>query len=122
MADRDPSFAERLASPAKKIEDCITYILNQVRDSGLNGFDDEEIFSLAVHYYMEDGIDPGTPVQCQVIVNRQVRLSEEEIAEQKRRAREEVFRREADRLRSSGRITPLADKPVRQEEELLLFG
>ena len=122
MADRDPSFAERLASPAKKIEDCITYILNQVRDSGLNGFDDEEIFSLAVHYYMEDGIDPGTPVQCQVVINHHVQLTGEEIEEQKQRAKDEVFRSEVSRLRSSGRITPPADKPVRQEEELLLFG
>lgn len=121
MAQRDPMFADKFCNPDKKIEDCITYILNQVRKSGLQGFDDDEIYSLAVHYYVEDGIDPGTPVQCQVIVNHQVQLTEEEIAEQRQRAKDEVFRKETERLRSVGRIAP-APKPVKEEEpELTLF-
>ncbi len=121
MAQRDPMFADKFCNPNKKIEDCITYILNQVRNSGLQGFDDDEIYSLAVHYYVEDGIDPGTPVQCQVIVNHQVQLTEEEIAEQRQRAKDEVFRKETDRLRSVGRIAPVP-KPVKEEEpELTLF-
>ena len=121
MAQRDPMFADKFCNPNKKIEDCITYILNQVRKSGLQGFDDDEIYSLAVHYYVEDGIDPGTPVQCQVIVNHQVQLTEEEIAEQRQRAKDEVFRKETERLRSVGRIAPVP-KPVKEEEpELTLF-
>lgn len=121
MAQQDPLFADRFCNPNKKIEDCITYILNQVRNSGLQGFDDDEIYSLAVHYYVEEGINPGTPIQCQVIVNHQVQLTEEEIAEQRQRAKEEVFRKETDRLRNTGRITPTA-KPLKEEEpELTLF-
>ena len=121
MAQRDPMFADKFCNPDKKIEDCITYILNQVRNSGLQGFDDDEIYSLAVHYYVEDGIDPGTPVQCQVIVNHQVQLTEEETAEQRQRAKDEVFRKETERLRSVGRIAPVP-KPVKEEEpELTLF-
>ena len=121
MAREDRQFAERLGNPAKKIEDCITFIINQVRESGLQGFDDDEIYSLAVHYYVEDGIDPGTPVQCQVIVNHQVQLTEEETAEQRQRAKDEVFRKETERLRSVGRIAPVP-KPVKEEEpELTLF-
>ena len=122
MAREDLQFAERLGNPAKKIEDCITFIINQVRESGLQGFDDDEIYSLAVHYYMEDGIDPGKPVECRVIVNHQVQLTEEEIEEQKRRAREAVFSREAERLRSSGRIAPKPERKEDHEEELLLFS
>ena len=123
MAQRDPLFADRFCNPNKKIEDCITYILNQVKNSGLQGFDDDEIYSLAVHYYVEDGIDPGTAVQCQVVVNHQVQLTEEEIAEQKRKAREQVFSQEASRLRNTGRIAPVP-KPVKAEEpeELTLFS
>ena len=121
MAQRDPLFADRFCNPNKKIEDCITYILNQVQNSGLQGFDDDEIYSLAVHYYVEEGIKPGAPVQCQVIVNHQVQLTEEEIAEQRQRAKEEVFQKETTRLRNTGRITP-APKPVKDEEpELTLF-
>lgn len=108
--------------PQKSLDGCITYILNQVKNSGLQGFDDDEIYGLAVHYYVEENIAPGTPIQCQVIVNHQVQLTEEEIAEQKRKAREEVFSREASRLRSVGKIAP-AVKPVKEEEpELLLFS
>ena len=122
MAQRDPLFADHFCNPNKKIEDCITYILNQVKNSGLQGFDDDEIYSLAVHYYVEDGIDPGTPITCQVIVNHQVQLTEEEIAEQKKKAREEVFSQEANRLRNTGKISvPL--KQVKEEEtQLSLFS
>jgi len=121
MARRDPLFADRFCNPNKKMEDCITFILNQVKNSGLQGFDDSEIYALAVHYYVEENVDPGSPVQCQVVVNHQVQLTDEEIAEQRRRAKEEVFRSEASRLRSSGRVSP--PQPVKAEEnELLLFS
>lgn len=35
----------------KNIDDCCTYILNEVLKSGCNGFADDEIFGMAVHYY-----------------------------------------------------------------------
>lgn len=48
----DDLFAPRYANPAKNIDDCITYILNEVQKSGMNGFDDDEIYSMAMHYYL----------------------------------------------------------------------
>ena len=65
----DPLFAPNLMKPNKNIEECITYILNEVQKSGCNGFDDDEIFSMAVHYYDEDDIEVGKAVSCQVAVN-----------------------------------------------------
>ena len=50
-AEYDELFARSYRNPLKNIEDCITYILNYVQKSGCNGFDDEEIFGQAVHYY-----------------------------------------------------------------------
>jgi len=50
-AATDPLFAPNLMKPNKNIEDCVTYILNEVKKSGCNGFDDDEIYSMAVHYY-----------------------------------------------------------------------
>lgn len=50
-AAQDELFAVVFAKPTKNIDDCITYILNQVKESGCNGFADEEIYGLAVHYY-----------------------------------------------------------------------
>ena len=83
----DPLFAPNLMKPNKNIEECITYILNEVQKSGCNGFDDddellrallEKIFSMAVHYYDEDDIEVGKAVSCQVAVNHIVELTEEE--------------------------------------------
>ena len=50
----DPLFAPNLQKPHKNIEECILYILSEVQRSGCNGFADEEIYSMAVHYYDED--------------------------------------------------------------------
>ena len=50
-AEYDELFARSYRNPLKNIEDCITYILNYVQKSGCNGFDDEEIFGQAVHYF-----------------------------------------------------------------------
>ena len=71
----DPLFAPNLMKPNKNIEECITYILNEVQKSGCNGFDDddellrawlEKIFSMAVHYYDEDDIEVGKAVSCKL--------------------------------------------------------
>ena len=85
-AATDAQFAETYAKPGKNIDDCITYILNEVKNSGRNGFADDEIYSMAVHYYDEDNIDIGKPVDCQVVVNHQIELTEEEKAEARKQA------------------------------------
>lgn len=85
-AETDALFAATYAKPNKNIDDCVTFILNQVKNSGCNGFADDEIYSLAVHYYDEDTIDVGKPVNCQVVVNHQIVLTEEEKAEAKQQA------------------------------------
>ena len=50
-AETDILFSFQYSKPDKNIDDCITYILNTVQKSGCNGFADEEIYSMAVHYY-----------------------------------------------------------------------
>jgi hypothetical protein len=72
VAANDPLFAETFKKPAKNIDDCITYILNTVQKSGCAGFADEEIFNMAVHYYDEDDIAVGKPVNAKVVVNHHV--------------------------------------------------
>jgi len=72
-AKSDTLFAKTFAKPAKNIDDCITYILNTVQKSGCNGFADDEIFGMAVHYYDEDQIDIGKPMDnTRVVVNHAV--------------------------------------------------
>lgn len=43
-AKTDGLFAVSYAKSGKNIDDCITYILNEVRRSGCNGFNDDEIY------------------------------------------------------------------------------
>lgn len=85
-AEADTLFAESFANPDKNIDDCCTYILNQVKKSGCNGFADEEIYSMAIHYYDEPNIEVGTPINAQIAVNHVVELTEEEIAEARKEA------------------------------------
>ena len=77
-AAEDALFAKNYRNPAKNIDDCVTYILNYVQRSGCNGFTDGEIFGQAVHYYDENEIEVGKPIQCQVAVNHVVELTAEE--------------------------------------------
>ena len=78
MAAVDSLFAPVYQKPTKNIDNCITYILNQVKKSGCCGFSDDEIFGMALHYYQEDNIEVGSPLKCNVVVNHHVELSEEE--------------------------------------------
>ena len=71
-AASDELFSVTLAKEGKNIDDCCTYILNQVQKSGCNGFADSEIFGMAVHYYDEDKIEVGKPNNARVIVNHSV--------------------------------------------------
>ncbi len=80
----DASFTH--SDPKKNIDDCCTFIINQVRQSGCNGFADEEIYSMALHYYDEEDIDIGKPVSCKVVVNHTVELTEGGKAEARRNA------------------------------------
>lgn len=77
MAAVDSLFAPVYQKPTKNIDNCITYILNQVKKSGCCGFSDDEIFGMALHYYQEDNIEVGSPLKCNVVVNHHVELAQE---------------------------------------------
>jgi 2-phosphoglycerate kinase len=85
-AQNDKLFTASYAKQDKSIDRCITYILNTVQKSGCNGFADEEIYSMAVHFYDEDDIDAGQPLDCKIVVNHAVELTTEEKDEVRREA------------------------------------
>lgn len=91
-AEIDLLFSFRYSLPEKKLEDCVTYILNQVQKSGCNGFHDDEIFGMAVHFYDEDNIEIGNPINAQVAVNHVVVLT----AEEKEQARQDAIQKAQD--------------------------
>ena len=85
-AEEDTLFAKKYRNPAKNIDECVTHILNHVQKSGCNGFTDGEIYGQAVHYYDENEIEVGKPIQCQIAVNHVVELTAEEKAEARQNA------------------------------------
>lgn len=91
-AAEDELFAVNYRNPAKNIDDCITFVLNYVQKSGCNGFSDDEIFGQILHFYDEVDIEIGKPIDCKVVINRHVELTEEEKAE----ARQQAIKRAED--------------------------
>lgn len=98
MAASDPLFDVNYKNPKKNIDDCITYILNQVKQSGCNGFEDDEIFGMAIHYYDEENIEIGKPVNAKVVVNHHVQLTPEEIEAAKEKAMQSVVDEQKQKL------------------------
>ena len=85
-ASYDELFAENFCKENKNIDECITYILTEVQRMGCAGLSDEEVYSLAVHYYDEDNIEVGKYINCQVVVNHTIELTDEEKAEARKKA------------------------------------
>lgn len=83
MAEKDELFRAKYETTTRTIENVVTYILNEVKKSGCCGFTDEEVFSMAVHVIDEPTLEIGEPLQCNVVVNHHVELTEEEKAEQR---------------------------------------
>ena len=88
-AEQDPMVAVKLANPSKTMEQCCAYIIGEVKKSGCCGFADDEIFGMAMHYWEESEIEVGNPINCQVVVNHTVELTEEE----KEQARQDAINR-----------------------------
>ena len=120
-AATDPLFAPNLAKPHKNIEDCITYILKQVQQSACNGFEDEEIYSMAVHYYDEDDLEVGIRVACHVVVNHTIVLTEEEKAKARKQAIQQYQAQELRRLQEPKRVKAKASTDSEQVPQPSLF-
>ena len=110
-AVEDELFAASYAKDGKNIDDCISYILGTVQKSGHNGFEDMEIYSMAVHYYDEDDIKVGKlPDSFRAVVNHVVELTEEEKVE----ARQVAIAKAQDEAYAA--YTKKAPKPKKKEE------
>lgn len=113
-AATDPLFAPNLMKPNKNIEDCVTYILNEVKKSGCNGFDDDEIYSMAVHYFDTDNINIGKPLNFHIAVNHVVQLTEEEKAEARRCAIEQYQHAQLAKLHNHSERTKKVETKIVQ--------
>ena len=120
-AATDPLFAPQLKKPHKNIEDCITYILKQVQQSGCNGFEDDEIYSMAIHYYDEDDLEVGSRVACNVVVNHTIVLTEEEKAEARKQAIQQYQDEQIRKLQEPKRVKAKASTNSEQVPQPSLF-
>ncbi|WP_333615780.1 PcfK-like family protein, partial [Bacteroides pyogenes] len=64
------------------------------------GLSDEEVYSLAVHYYDEDNLKVGKPINCKVVVNHTIELTEEEKVEARQNAIKQYQREELAKIRN----------------------
>lgn len=119
-AANDELFAETYAKEGKSIDDCVTYILNQVQASGCNGFTDDEIYGMAVHYYDEDNLDVCEPISTRVVVNHVVELTEEDKAAARQKAIDELIAEERKRIASKP-AKPAIKNEVEQIQQASLF-
>lgn len=77
-ASTDELFAKVYAKKGKSFKDCINYIYTEVQKSKRQGFADEEIYSMAVHYYDEDNLEINRKLNPIVVSNQSIELSEED--------------------------------------------
>jgi len=111
--NEDSLFAINYAKANKNIDDCIIYILNTVQKSGCNGFADDEIYSMAVHYYDEESIEIGKNFNCRVVVNHVVELTAEEKEQARQKAIEKAHAEAYSRMKQPTR-KPQKSKTVNQ--------
>jgi len=119
-ANEDELFAISYAKGNKNLDDCVTFILNEVKKSGCNGFADDEIYSMAVHYFDEENIEIGKPINCDIVVNHTVELTQEEKDEARREAIKRVQNEAYNRMKQ-----PLRKPQAKQTEvnnQLNLFA
>lgn len=123
-AKTDELFAVAYAKENKNLDDCVTFILNQIKalaNEGCIGMADDEVYSLACHFYDEDIIDIGKPINCGVVVNHRIELTEEEKAEARQRA---ISQYQAEELRKmqQRKSKPTAKPQETKYAEPNLFG
>ena len=99
LAEIDAEFAEKYRVKENQIEQCCAYIISEMHNLAQNNvIGVDEVYGLAIHYYLEDDLEVNIQSYNQVLImsNQFVELSEEEKAE----ARKEAFKQyQAEELR-----------------------
>ncbi len=106
-ANTDELFAKSLSNPKKSLDDCIAYIANEVKKSGVCGLDDNDVYCLAVHYYDEPDLKGGTMPNCHIVSNHFVELTEEEKAEARNAALKRLEQEQYQALKRPKKTKPV---------------
>ena len=119
-AENDPILAIKLANPSKTMEQCCQYIIGEVKKSGCCGFSDEEIYGWAMHFWDEAEVEMGEPINCKVVVNHVVELTEEEKAQARKEAIAKLRDEELAKMRKAQ--SKKASEDINTNQEPNLFG
>ncbi len=118
-AQEDELFRAKYETTTRTIDDVVTFILNQVKASGCCGFSDDEIYSMAVHVIDEPTIEIGKPINCNVVVNHHIELTEKE--EQKALALKRFQDEELRKLQNRNSKPKVVKLQENKQAELSLF-
>lgn len=99
-AESDSLFAIRYADPSKSVEECCQFILNEVKRQGVTVMTNDEVYSLACHYFDGDctADEIGSPLNCKVVISKE-QLTEEDKEELRQQAMEQYKEEQLRELR-----------------------
>ena len=115
----DPEFAEKYANPKKSVKECCDFICGEVSKSKQNGWDDDEIFGMAVHYYDEENITIAENDVQRVVTNEHIDLTEEEKEEARKQAIAAYQKEVVEGMKR--KPTPKPKEEKKEEPQLSLF-
>ena len=92
-----------------------------MQKSGCNGFTDAEVYGMAIHFYEEKEIEVGNPINCKVVVNHTVELTEEEKEEARQEAIAKLRDEQVAKMRRPTAKKATENKPQVEQPSLFDF-
>ena len=120
-AELDAEFAVKYFDEGKKIEECCAYIISEMEKMAQNnvvGATDDEVYGLAVRYYLEDVkvVDTKIGNHVRIVCNQIIELTEEEKEEARQKAIRQYQEEELHKLQS--RKKPAVKKEIQVQPSL----
>ena len=133
FASKDAEFSNKYAEKVAKlgsidavIKQCCNYICREVKKSRRQGFADAEVYGMAVHFIDESELTAAIGINCQVVVNHTIELTETD-KEKLRKEAEAEFKREhkkamtrealAEKKKVEKSPAPQKGKPIKAKKE-----
>lgn len=120
-AKEDELFRAKYETTTRTIDDVVNYIFHAVQQSGCCGFSDMEVYAMAVHAIDEPHLEIGKSMDCNVVVNHHIELTEEEKAEQRAIALKRYQEEEMRKLQQRNSRPKAAKPQPKPIQELSLF-
>ena len=120
-AKEDELFRAKYETTTRTIDDVVNYIFHAVQQSSCCGFSDMEVYAMAVHAIDEPHLEIGKPMDCNVVVNHHIELTEEEKAEQRAIALKRYQEEEMRKLQQRNSRPKAAKPQPKPIQELSLF-